>query len=229
MSSDGILTVIQLTDIHGVSDYLHEIGEELERADLIVLSGDITHFGHKEDARQIVETIEQYNKSLLAITGNCDYPDVENYLSEKDINLHLSVREFAGFALTGIGGSLPCPGRTPFEYSEEMAELWLKKLKNKLAADVPVLFISHQPPHQTINDKLPGGKHVGSKAIRKFIDKVQPICCNTGHIHEGIGTDFIGRTRIINPGPFRSGYYACVSISDISNVEVTLKQITASL
>ena len=52
--------------------------------------------------------------------------------------------------------------------------------------------------------------HVGSKTIRKFIEQVKPKLCFTGHIHEGIGIDFIGECPIINPGPFRKGKYAIV-------------------
>jgi Icc-related predicted phosphoesterase len=37
--------------------------------------------------------------------------------------------------------------------------------------------------------------------------------CFTGHIHEGIGIDRIGRTVIVNPGPFRSGHYAYAEIN----------------
>jgi Icc-related predicted phosphoesterase len=76
----------------------------------------------------------------------------------------------------------------------------------------------------TINDIVHGGRHVGSHAVRAFIEKYQPLACITGHIHEGIGIDKIGRTQIINPGPFRNGYYFTFSLHDEVR-DIELKQI----
>jgi Icc-related predicted phosphoesterase len=40
----------------------------------------------------------------------------------------------------------------------------------------------------------------GSTAVRRFIEKYQPLLGLHGHIHEGIGANYIGRTLCINPG-----------------------------
>lgn len=228
MLPDKTLKIIHLTDIHGANYLIHEIGSKLEQADLIILSGDITHFGRTKDAEKIINTIKQYNSSILAVSGNCDYPDIEDYLLEIDIHLHLTTRDLEGFTFTGIGGSIPCPGTTPFEYSEDQAETWLEDLSEKLTGDLPLVLVSHQPPFNTVNDALPGGIHVGSRSIYNFIYKIQPLVCFTGHIHEGIGIDTIGKTKIVNPGPFRTGKYTQIEIADKNSVEVMFKQVAAS-
>jgi hypothetical protein len=35
----------------------------------------------------------------------------------------------------------------------------------------------------------------------------------SGHIHEAYGTDQIGSTLLVNPGPFRNGRYATIDIN----------------
>lgn len=59
-----------------------------------------------------------------------------------------------------------------------------------------------------LNDQVSPGVHVGSKVIRQFIERHQPLICFTGHIHEGIGIDHIGHTVVINAGPAGAGNYA---------------------
>ena len=51
------------------------------------------------------------------------------------------------------------------------------------------------------------GQHVGSRAIRRFIEAHQPPLALAGHIHESPRTsasyrDAIGRTQVVNPGQF---------------------------
>jgi Icc-related predicted phosphoesterase len=64
------------------------------------------------------------------------------------------------------------------------------------------VLISHSPPFNTSCDILWDGKHVGSKPLRRYIDRYQPIVVLSGHIHESPGTDTIGKTLVVNPGPF---------------------------
>ena len=125
-----------------------------------------------------------------------------------------------------MGGSLPCPGYTPFEYEESEAGSWLSDMKDKIKNIKPLIFVSHEPPVNTKNDRLTNGDHVGSISVRKFIEDTCPLICLTGHIHEGIGVDAIGKCVLINPGPFRMGYYASIKITGENSVNSTLKQIT---
>jgi Icc-related predicted phosphoesterase len=43
-------------------------------------------------------------------------------------------------------------------------------------------------------------KAAGSTAVKSFIEKVQPMLCLHGHIHESPGHVRIGRTLAINAG-----------------------------
>ncbi len=43
-------------------------------------------------------------------------------------------------------------------------------------------------------------EHVGSKSVRKFEEKYQPLMGLHGHIHESYASDKLGRTIVVNPG-----------------------------
>lgn len=219
-------SIIHLTDLHGAVNNITKIGDELRQADVVVLSGDITHFGSTEDVKLIIQNIAVFNDNIFCVPGNCDYSEVEKYLTDLEINLHRRSIERENYIFCGLGGSLPCPGYTPFEYEDDEANGWLSEMKNENKSSKPLIFVSHQPPCNTINDRLANGDHVGSKSIRDFIETENPILCLTGHIHEGIGIDIIGNSMIINPGPFRMGYYASIKITGENSVNCTLMQIT---
>ena len=200
------MKIIALTDLHGKTGILKPLSAQLKTADLVVLCGDITHFGRKKEIANIIAQLGDLNPALLAVSGNCDYPEVEEYLVHEGVSLNATFREFMGYNFIGFSGSLPCPGKTPNEYSEEEYGIITENLHVPL--DKPLIIVSHQPPSGTLNDEVSSGYHVGSHVIRSFIEKHQPLICFTGHIHEGIGIDHIGNTAVINPGPSGSGGYA---------------------
>ena len=67
------------------------------------------------------------------------------------------------------------------------------------------IFIMHSPPFGTQLDLTQSGESAGSRSIKTFIEKRQPLLTLHGHIHEspdisGHYFDRIGETISINPG-----------------------------
>ncbi len=67
------------------------------------------------------------------------------------------------------------------------------------------IYIMHSPPYKTRLDRILGGGEAGSRSIRAFIEKHQPLMTLHGHIHEspelsGAYFDPVGNTLSINPG-----------------------------
>jgi Icc-related predicted phosphoesterase len=83
----------------------------------------------------------------------------------------------------------------------------------RLTKDVPMeraVFLFHTPPHETqldrvatdgkVVDHVPLDLHVGSVAVRRFVETRQPVVTLHGHIHEsarltGSWRDRLGRTH----------------------------------
>jgi len=212
------MIVINIADIHGNAKPIPEIGEILSAADLILLSGDITHFGGKKEASQIIDLIRNYNSNILAVTGNCDTKEVDSYLERENIQIHGRYIEVEGVNIFGAGGSLPCPSPTPNVYTESEYNEIFDGSTEGIEENSPKIMISHQPPINTINDTISSGAHVGSKTVRKFIENIEPLVCFTGHIHEAPGIDEIGVTKIVNPGPLGTGSYAYLEIRDTIDI-----------
>ena len=69
------------------------------------------------------------------------------------------------------------------------------------------MLVSHNPPKDTACDVIPGDVHVGSTAVREFLEEAQPDICLCGHIHEARAVDRVGRTVVVNPGALAQGGY----------------------
>jgi Icc-related predicted phosphoesterase len=222
------MKILSLSDIHGDSGIVRSISRQIQEADLVLLTGDLTHFGGREDASRILDEVRQRNTNVLAVSGNCDLPEVEHYLGGQNLSLHGRGVVRDGISFVGLGGSLPAPGRTPNELSERQIARLLEQAMDRLKAEdsyskapLPLILVSHQPPKNTVADRLLSGQHVGSSEVRDFIERWTPLLCFTGHIHEGRGTDMIGDTLVVNPGPARHNCFAMVDTSQ-SPPSVTL-------
>lgn len=69
------------------------------------------------------------------------------------------------------------------------------------------IFVIHSPPRDTFCDVTHARTHVGSRALRRFIEHHQPPLVLSGHIHESPRVthqyrDAIGGTVVVNPGQF---------------------------
>jgi Icc-related predicted phosphoesterase len=92
----------------------------------------------------------------------------------------------------------------------------IKNDLEELTADLDLehsIFLFHTPPHETLLDRaaldgkmvdhVPLDLHVGSIAVRRFIEDRQPLLTLHGHIHEstrltGSWRDRIGRTHLFS-------------------------------
>ncbi len=206
------MKIIALPDIHGKTGRLKNMAAELRDADVVLLVGDLTD-GNINDAIRVVNTVRQYNERILAVPGNMDTNRIMVYLASEDMNIHRRHTSIDGVAFMGVGGALPFAG--PFVFNEIELTGLLNETVSDLPPDIPQVLVCHQPPIDTLNDLLNTGGHVGSEALRSFIEEQQPLICFTGHIHEGVGIDTIGDTPVVNPGPlWREGKYAYAEIED---------------
>lgn len=215
---------IALGDIHDDMRRFAHI-PELPAADGVIVTGDMTNAGSVKQAERVLHAIESYTPNILAQIGNMDRAEVTEWLTSKGWNLHTVVRELApDVAIFGVGASTFTPFGTPSEFPESHFANWLESAWKRARNWSKTVLVAHNPPKDTVCDALPGGIHVGSVAVREFIEEVQPDICLCGHIHEARGIDRIGRTVVVNPGNFGAGGYVVMRLNT-GQLSVELREL----
>jgi uncharacterized protein len=123
--------------------------------------------------------------------------------------------------------------RTPWHTDRELDEAELAARIDGMFAKVHnhhgLVAVLHAPPYNCSIDQAPelgedlhvtvkvaGGvvmAPVGSTAVRTFIEQRQPLISLHGHVHEGLGSEKIGRSVCLNPGSeYASGVLAGVIV-----------------
>jgi uncharacterized protein len=201
-----------VVDVHGhpqsVPDALAAVGD----LDLLVVGGDITTAGTPAEAERSIATWQPLAPRLLALAGNMDSPEIDARLADLGVALDARGATFDGVGIFGVSAAPVSPLRTPYELSDD-------ELARRIAAGFAAvkesrvrIFCPHAPPARTACDRLASGEHVGSTAVRAFVEREQPDLVLCGHIHESRGEDELGRSRIVNPGPVTAGHYVLVEV-----------------
>lgn len=205
---------IAFGDIHENTSVLASI-PDLADADAVIVTGDVTNRGSREAARRVISAVAAVNSRIYAQPGNMDTDVVQGYLCEHGMDLHRRVRELTDdVALVGVGLSTPTPFGTPSEVPEATLAAWLDEAAEAVAGYEHVIAAIHEPPADSALDMVGGGQHVGSPAVRAFIERVQPAVAVTGHIHESVGVERMGRTTVVNPGMLAGGGYVRIDFVD---------------
>ena len=211
-------------DIHEDLSLLHEI-PDLAAADGVIISGDITNRGSTPRASELLEAVFRINSNIYAQIGNMDRPEITSYLDEKGWNIHAKGRQLAeDVGIMGVGYSTPTPFMTPAEVSDDRLAQWLNEGYEQIKHLPKLILVAHDPPFGSKAAQLPFGENVGNRSVLEFIRRVQPDICLTGHIHEAESEDFIGKTKIINPGMLSMGGYAIIRLKE-NKLEATLMYI----
>lgn len=211
-------------DIHEDLSLIGEI-PDLAGADGVIVSGDITNRGGIHRAENLLGKISDINPVIYAQIGNMDRSEITSWLDEKGWNIHATGKQIAeDVGIMGLGYSTPTPFMTPSEVSEDMLARWLEKGYEQVKHFPKLILVAHDPPYGSKAARLPSGENVGNKPVLEFINRVQPDICLTGHIHEGNSEDFIGKTKILNPGMLCMGGYVIIRLKN-NRLEAELKYL----
>jgi len=212
--------IVALTDVHGAYDRVTGILEQEQPCDVVVVGGDITTHGSPQEAERAIRQWSARCKTLLAVAGNMDPPSIDEHLIQLGISINGRGVTIGDAGFFGVSGSPVTPMRTPNEVSEAEIARRIQQGWDQISTACWKVFVPHAPPRDTIVDRVFLGKHVGSTAVRSFIEQHQPDIVLCGHIHEARGQDQIGSSRIVNCGPAAKGYYALVHIDKSIRIEV---------
>jgi Icc-related predicted phosphoesterase len=200
------MLIIAFGDVHMQPERARRI-PEIQRADCIVVNGDLTIRGKRPEALSVLDVLSELNDKVYAHIGNMDEAEVDVMFTEMGINLNGRGVLLNDVGLFGLGGSPPTPFNTPSEFSERQLGATLRKAYEEVKeARLKILF-SHPPPVDTAVDRVRSGQHVGSSSVRAFLEETDCGACVCGHIHEAVGTDRVGSTLVLNPGMLAQGGY----------------------
>ncbi|PSP82257.1 metallophosphoesterase [Halobacteriales archaeon QS_1_68_17] len=117
------------------------------------------------------------------------------------------------YRMASSGWTNRSPWDTDREEDEDDLEARLERVIGKLDDVDRSIFNFHDPPYDSQLDQAPeldedrrpkfgaqSTEPVGSKAVRRLIEKYQPPLSLHGHIHESRGKSKIGETVAVNPG-----------------------------
>jgi Icc-related predicted phosphoesterase len=210
---------IVLADVHGSVRYLPFIVPELSRAEGVFIAGDITNFGGRREAAQMIDSIAAVNANIVAVAGNCDPEGVNQFLNERGMTVHGRALAQGAFCCVGVNGAV-----SGEQGEDKFSRVLAQAVQSRTPGAGHLVVVSHQPAHGTAVDAMRGGSYCGSTAVRQFIETQEPILAISGHVHEAAGVDKLGKTTLVNPGPFRSGQYAVVTFEH-DKVAVKLKAL----
>lgn len=213
---------IAFGDVHESTAIIESIPGIGDAAGVIV-TGDLTNRGQRPQAERVLKTLQALNPNIFAQPGNMDTDEVTRFLDEKGVLMHRKVKELApDLCLMGIGYSTPTPFGTPGEVDESEIAQWLEEADAQSRKYAHRILCIHEPPKDCLCDRIGDGLHVGSEAVRRFIERAGVDLVVTGHIHEGVGTDRIGDTPVINPGMISGGGFVRIEF-DGTTVSATLE------
>ncbi len=184
------------SDIHGDYVMTRKFGMAVLNLNTsaIIIAGDIG-----PNAKRILSYLSQLEIPMYVVLGNDDFP-LDAYILE-DIPYVLNVDgeclDIGPVEIIGLKGD---PGSGLTSPDEKKIEATLQKAFTR--ASKPVILVSHFPPYRVLDFATrhsERGEHIGSKAIRKIVEKYKPILCVCGHVHKDGGKRaFLKDTEVIN-------------------------------
>ncbi len=217
------MKIIAITDIHGKFEIVEKIIGK-ESPDLLIFGGDLTTVGSVKETEQAIQHFKLMCKNIFCIAGNMDLPQHDEIFEKLGLALNGKGVLIEDIGFFGVSGAPISPLRTPYEISEEEISKRIERGYLEVKHAPIKILVSHAPPFGTKIDIVHLGIHVGSKAVRNFIEDEKPEVVICGHIHEGRGQDVIETSRIVNCGMASHGYYACITITD-GNIEIKNLQL----
>ncbi len=192
------MDILAFVDLHGNDKALREIKNKAKKADMLVCAGDISIFENNLDL--LLRELSALDKKVLIIPGNHeDSTDINQLIKVHNniMNIHKKSFVTENYLFLGYGGAGFSMVDSEFDKLSKKFEKEVRKFIDK-----KVILVTHAPPYKTKIDRVMNDS-CGNKSIKNFILKVKPDLVISGHLHETAGKeDDIGKTKIINPGPF---------------------------
>ncbi|MBI4053622.1 MAG: metallophosphoesterase family protein [Candidatus Diapherotrites archaeon] len=206
------MRILALSDVHQRTQNLKALLEKAGKGfDAVIVAGDLTNYGEKRHAEEVLGLLAGH-ENVFAVPGNLDTLQVIDAITGNKMQLHAKKAKIAGVAFVGFGGG------KAFEVGEVLftEEEIFGALEKLCKGEKNFVLVTHLPPLGTALDLTAGGKHIGSSAVRKIIEKFQPALQLCGHCHEAGGkTETIGKTLCVNVAAVKEGQATAIELPKI--------------
>jgi Icc-related predicted phosphoesterase len=190
------MRLLAFSDLHHSRTRAEALEQASEEADIVIGAGDFCNMG--QDLPGAMNLLGHISVPMVVVPGNAEsFEELVEAAHSGTTVLHGTATVISGLRLFGLGYGIP---ETPFgawsrDLSEDAADAMLSRCA---VADI---LITHSPP-KGLADRTSGDMSVGSVAVRRAIERIQPELAVCGHIHDSWGQQgFIGATRVVNLGP----------------------------
>jgi Icc-related predicted phosphoesterase len=217
------MKLLCLSDLHGDERRLCQILRAAGAADVLLLGGDLTNFGTPNQAEKLIGVAREHCPVVMAVAGNCDSPEIDQRLVELDVSLFQRGVVYQGVGFCGVSAMPPWLGNM-YELTEEQIAAALEAGSEQASEGSRQVVLSHPPPFNCRLDRTRRGAHVGTSALRDFIERRTPELVICGHIHEARGIERLGDTTVVNCGPAFQGSYAVVELAETVHGELRMAE-----
>lgn len=192
------MKLLLFSDLHNSERAARRLVTLAQDVDLLVGAGDFATM--RRGIEITIDVLQESGKTAVFTPGNSEsMEELQGACGrwQEAHVLHGNHVVIDGVTFFGIGGGIPVTpfGSWSYDFTEEEAEAMLEKAPPQV--DV---LVSHSPPFGAA-DVDSGGRPLGSRAIRRFVERVKPKLVVCGHIHASAGQRvMVGETAVVNAG-----------------------------
>jgi Icc-related predicted phosphoesterase len=195
---ENAMRLLLFSDLHCDTDAAQRLVRKADDYDVIVGAGDFATM--RQGLAKTIGVLQAIERPVVLVPGNSESREelVEACTDWPTSHvLHGSGVTVDGTEFYGLGGGIPVTpfGSWSYDFTEEQAA--------ELLYDCPrgCVLVVHSPPLDAV-DQGDDGRHFGSTAIRRAIERKQPRLVVCGHIHSSWEQQaHIGGTPVVNAGP----------------------------
>jgi Icc-related predicted phosphoesterase len=206
--------VAAVGDVHVAADSAGRLRAELEgiaeRADVLLLAGDLTHRGRPEEAQVLAGELDGLGVPVVAVLGNHDYhtdqqEQVTAVLEDSGVRvlegdavvLEIGGRRLGVAGTKGFGGGFAGRGASEFGEPEQRAFVALTRrlaagLERALAGldtELKVALLHFSPVAETLaGEPIEIHAFLGSDLLAEAVDRAGADLALHGHAHRGSRT-----------------------------------------
>jgi uncharacterized protein len=190
------LRLFVFSDLHTNRGQARRAVGQARDADVVIGAGDFASMHRGLDG--MIDILSEITVPTVLVPGNNETDDAlrracAGWTAARVLHGEGTVLE--GVEFFGLGGGVPT---TPFPWSFDLTE---EEAATRLeGCPAGAVLAVHSPPKGYVD--VSHGRHLGSEAILRAIERARPALAVCGHIHESQGEEAeIGGTRVVNVGP----------------------------